>query len=989
LYSGNSHVANTLINMGATLTKKCYVMPQGSGPYSYFQVHMNETIELFNTNEVKVTSSSSSSLSAFSTDAGRRRIFLNYPGLGTEGKLKYCDVTTGPADCHITLFDPPISFMTVSRLGIQMRQGKSEFIEDDDTGWTKNTNIMSHYKSVDYSWNKITKIVENIKKEEIERQRRLVIAEQVERTQRIGRIKMTKAVHSYEFEEVLRLVDEEEIAIDIETLWGYTALGLAASEGTEGLSDEGVQVLAVEMLLDRPTGKIRPAVNREINGMTPLMWAANHGHVDVAESLISRGAIVNYISEQYAPPHILPPPGAFEAEAAAAAAMIQEELTALIRMYPAGSSEAEKALVEVAEEIAKAAQRSSHSKNRLKNGDLNKNDDDDDDDDEKESNDMNIDEEDKEDSLYQNHKTPLIVATCAGHKKMVWLLLQYGADQTICDSTGRNALQWASSLGNHELMQLLAQSRANFFGDARSSEGRASHISCGNGCGARIAPKLVDYHEKNECPKRIVPCPYSLIISCGSDELWAEEIEEHKITCSNRPVKCDLCNESIHLLSLKNHLKNECTDRFIQCPYNCGKNDLKEKMKEQHCKLWCKRRPIECTNSCGETVPYNEVLIHKRVCLRRQVRCMLGCGDEMPYEERDHHQNKLCSKRWVPCKWKKCEGTSANRLIIHEKDECNYREILCVCNNIILGMDYLSHLKNHCQKRMVPCRHRKCNMRFMYENKKNHEKTDCQQRWVSCYFHDISKQTELGPDINEINETDEMYNIIESLAISLKMKDIDDLDSRIHRVVGCGSKVRLSEMEEHWKNDCKSREVLCGSGCGASFCYGASDYHKKNTCLKRDVTCHLGCMQITKAEDLKHHEERICKFRKVYCSLGCNTIMYEYTRKKHEHENCILRFVDCTNNCGATMRYEDLNTHLMYSCEMREYVPPIQDFTCKRCNMENLKNKMITEYGNNVFEWRCSVCKLPPFQKGISVSVANNRKKKKGESNGFSTNLFG
>ena len=60
--------------------------------------------------------------------------------------------------------------------------------------------------------------------------------------------------------------------------------------------------------------------------------------------------------------------------------MIQEELTALIRMYPAGSSEAEKALVEVAEEIAKAAQRSSHSKNRLKNGDLNKNDDDDDDD---------------------------------------------------------------------------------------------------------------------------------------------------------------------------------------------------------------------------------------------------------------------------------------------------------------------------------------------------------------------------------------------------------------------------------------------------------------------------------------------------------------------------------------------------------------------------------------------------------------------------------
>ena len=69
---------------------------------------------------------------------------------------------------------------------------------------------------------------------------------------------------------VLQLVDEEEIAIDVETLYGYTALGLAASEGTESVNGEGKQVLAVEMLLDRPPGCIRPAINRETNGMTPL-----------------------------------------------------------------------------------------------------------------------------------------------------------------------------------------------------------------------------------------------------------------------------------------------------------------------------------------------------------------------------------------------------------------------------------------------------------------------------------------------------------------------------------------------------------------------------------------------------------------------------------------------------------------------------------------------------------------------------------------------
>ena len=62
----------------------------------------------------------------------------------------------------------------------------------------------------------------------------------------------------------------------------------------------------------------------------------------------------------------------------------------------------------------------------------------------------------------------------------------------------------ASALGNHQLMQLLAQSRANFFGDARAQEGRASHAACRNGCGARVAPKLLDLHEKKECSKRIV-----------------------------------------------------------------------------------------------------------------------------------------------------------------------------------------------------------------------------------------------------------------------------------------------------------------------------------------------------------------------------------------------------------------------------------------------------------------------------------------------------
>ena len=150
------------------------------------------------------------------------------------------------------------------------------------------------------------------------------------------------------------------------------------------------------------------------------------------------------------------------------------------------------------------------------------------------------------------------------------------------------------------------------------------------------------------------------------------------------------------------------------------------------------------------------------------------------------------------------------------------------------------------------------------------------------------------------------------------------------------------------------------------------------------MTCRLGCMQNMKAEDRQHHEERLCKFRKVYCSFGCNEIFYEYRRKKHETEDCRLRFTDCTNKCGATMRFEDMKYHLSHQCEYRDYIPPVENFTCKRCAMENEREKMLSEYGDDPFQWKCSVCKLKPYQKGMTVSIS--KKKSRGK---VSRNLFG
>jgi hypothetical protein len=511
-------------------------------------------------------------------------------------------------------------------------------------------------------------------------------------------------------------------------------------------------------------------------------------------------------------------------------------------------------------------------------------------------------------------------------------------------------------------MQMLAQSRANFFGDARAQDGKVSHAACRNGCGARIPPKLLDKHEAGECPKRLVPCPYA---PCGAEDLWVEEIPGHKLVCANRPVVCTMCSLDINLLSFSHHEKEECTDRYVVCPYRCGKPDLKARLVDQHCNLWCKRRPIDCTNQCGETIPMCDVLTHKRECLRRPVRCLLGCGEELVFEERENHQDNDCAKRWVPCKWNNCEGTSADRKEDHENNECPWREIVCVCEKTILGQDYGKHLKNHCVKRMVDCRHRKCTMRIKYSDRAVHEKTDCQQRWVSCMFRDVPKDTELGLDVSEIGDED--YDIVESLAAALKVKDVESLDSYLIRVVGCGARVRLSDMMLHWEDECLSRDVMCGVGCGKLFCYSATQHHKQQTCVKREVTCSLGCMQKTKAEDMQHHEDRVCKFRKVFCAFGCGEIMVEYQRKKHEKNDCTLRFVDCTSECGETMRFEDLDHHLRNVCGMRAYRPPSEDYTCKRCSFENTSGNMLNEYGDDVFDWKCQVCKAPAHQKGVSV----------------------
>jgi hypothetical protein len=75
---------------------------------------------------------------------------------------------------------------------------------------------------------------------------------------------------------------------------------------------------------------------------------------------------------------------------------------------------------------------------------------------------------------------------------------------------------------------------------------------------------------------------------------------------------------------------------------------------------------------------------------------------------------------------------------------------------------------------------------------------------------------------------------------------------------------------------------------------------------------------------------------------------------------------------------------------MRAYRPPAEDFTCIRCSFDNIAAEMKKEYGEDVFTWKCQVCKLHPHKKGVSVAESIKRNfSSGGDGAGLSTNLFG
>lgn len=77
----------------------------------------------------------------------------------------------------------------------------------------------------------------------------------------------------------------------------------------------------------------------------------------------------------------------------------------------------------------------------------------------------------------------------------------------------------------------------------RQLEYYALRVKCGFGCGYADEIRVMHTHERRECPRRIIKCPFPLCNESGT----AFEIEAHILTCSKRAINCPNCRLPIFI----------------------------------------------------------------------------------------------------------------------------------------------------------------------------------------------------------------------------------------------------------------------------------------------------------------------------------------------------------------------------------------------------------------------------------------------------------
>ncbi|XP_033736031.1 TNF receptor-associated factor 3-like [Pecten maximus] len=144
----------------------------------------------------------------------------------------------------------------------------------------------------------------------------------------------------------------------------------------------------------------------------------------------------------------------------------------------------------------------------------------------------------------------------------------------------------------------------------------------------------------DSCKRREIA---NLEVKCGNQGCqktvrWGN-LKNHERSCDYRLVECDLCHELVRMSSIQKHKDEECAQRILSCPNQCGVSAAAINL-QKHLAEECPNVLMSCPNECGITpVSREELTHHANKCPLRRTICRfkdVGC----PFQGLEHEVTK-------------------------------------------------------------------------------------------------------------------------------------------------------------------------------------------------------------------------------------------------------------------------------------------------------------------------------------------------------------
>ncbi|CAM9118928.1 unnamed protein product, partial [Hapterophycus canaliculatus] len=635
-------------------------------------------------------------------------------------------------------------------------------------------------------------------------------------------------------------------SIDRETDSGKTALISAAEEDPQALghawvkNEEGWDVLAAALLLDRRIHRPKIDYESRVTGHTALTRACVLGRLETAEVLLDRGADMNRLPRL----HLVRP-------------LQPSSHQKTCRQSPAGGCSSLPS--SPAAKTPAPALRMSGSITAAAGGG-------------------------ETGTRERFCQTPLVAAAAVGHAAMVKLLLERGADPEMRDGNGETAADVATRGAFVDVLGELARREAGNLGVAAGQRGAANPlVPCGWGCGKLVATGHRKTEHEQECAHRQIECKYA----CGAYRLQQRQLERHLAeSCRLRPVVCSTrCGISVVAEDYANHQATACAMRPVVC--KACKNKVVASALSRHEAETCPMRMVECQQGCGEQVPVSSLAHHlSKACPLMSVKCRLGCGLSMQLKMLTEHEQSLCSERLVKCRWQCLKDVKAKHIEDHEKLECPRADTPCGnrCGLYLPLGDMERHYADSCTHRFVPCG-LGCGYRVRSKDLEEHERAECEARLIPC-------PSGCNRDDEEKTASDGTTNASVALfpARALEVHLKFGCAFRSVKCAECGDKVKAIDLDAHKKGTCRRRPVACrNEGCCLQLPAEDMTVHEQTECSRRRVWCLQGCGEEMRADQRRRHHATACPMRYLPCPLGCPKKVRASEADDHVDFFCVRR----------------------------------------------------------------------------------------------------